>query len=862
MKKLYIFFKFLFYTGIFLTLLAIGGGVYLYYDVAKDLPKIDSIKDYNPPVVSEVFDNKGAKIGEYWLERRFVLSPQEIPKIVEQAVISSEDAAFFEHSGIDYMGIARAMIENIKAGGVVQGGSTITQQVVKGFFLSSEKTMLRKVKEAILAKRIEDKLTKKEILYLYLNQIYLGNRAYGIEAASRNYFHKPAKELNIAEAAMLAGLAKAPSKYNPIKNFKRSKQRQIYVINQMHKEGYITETQKVHASNQPLSVYIAPTDREYNLKYAPWFVEEVRRNIIDKYSENTLYQHGLKIYTTLDMEAQKAGELALQKGLSQVHRRHGFSGPIKHLKGDEMDEYIYQIHRSIFFDNLPEGTFLPGLTREKVKNTNVKLDPQKLYEAVVTHVTSKEVHVSVGYQRGVILLPGYRWARKRSNRTRAYLDNVYVKDPRKILEPGDVIEVQLVNVDNEYKKFKKYYSDKSKVYFNLEQTPHIEGALYVMDPFNGYVKTIIGGKDFAKSEFNRATQALRQTGSVFKPLLYAAAVDKGYTPDTIIEDEPLKIPDGPGRFWEPRNYDRQFKGPMTLRDALVASRNIVSVRLVLDVGLDYVTALVRKLGVDTTFDKVYSMSLGSNGMHLSQITRAFGVFPTGGRLPKAVMIKKITDRYGNELEQHNPPQHGSFVEQIKKNQHQAQILSEGVSNIKNLRSDLWQEAQPWYKRDLLELTPFEEIILYGKYLPKGYVMSPRTAYTMVDIMQDIVRRGTGYRVRKLGRPVAGKTGTTNDQTDCWFIGYTPNLVGGVWVGHDKASTKVGAGEDGGRTAAPIFLYFMQEYLKDKPVAQFEIPNYMSYAEINPPVDVYPGDISDFFVDPESQGGADFFVDDI
>lgn len=864
MKRFYQIIKFCFYSVIFLCLAAVGTGLYFYQKFSSELPKLDSLKDYTPPVISEVFAEDGTKVGEFWIERRIVLSPQEIPKLIEQAIISSEDSTFFEHAGIDYFGILRAAIQNLKAGHVVQGGSTITQQVVKSFFLTNERTLARKIKEAILAMRLEDKFNKQEILYLYLNQIYFGNRAYGIEAAALNYFHKSARELGAAEAAMIAGLAKAPTLFNPIRNYERAKLRQEYVLDRLYEEGYISNEQMIRAKLYPLKLYEAPTDKEYNMRHAPWFVEEVRRQIIEKYGEKVPYTHGLKIYTTLDLQAQKAANKALWQGLTELHKRHGYNGPIKNIPPSDFDKFNFRTHKKMFYDSLEPDLFVPNLTREEISKKDAPVQKDKIYQALVTEVNqkNKSITVQVGKITGKIIARDFGWARKRNNNATGYDNAMYIHSPQQAVSVGDVIEVKLVDTENSDAKAKKNYQS-GVAYFSLEETPQIEGALISYDPHTGLVKAVVGGKDFSQSEFNRATQALRQTGSAFKPFVYTAALDKGYRPETVIVDEPLRIPDGPGRFWEPKNYGGGFKGPMTVRQALVTSRNVVAVRIILDIGVEYVAGLLRKLGVTTPLAKVYSMSLGANDMKLIEMARAFGVFPTGGILPDLIFVKKMTNRFGSLVERNEPKIVKNFVEQIKDGSHSRTTVVSDLDQLgkSNLHPDLWMAAQEWIKKDHLMLTPFEEIILYGKHIPEGYAVSPKTAYTMVNLMQDIVNHGTGFRVKALGRPVAGKTGTTNDQTDCWFVGYTPDLVAGAWTGYDQASIKVGGGETGGKAAAPIFLYFMQDYLKDKPVAKFDIPQEMIYAELEPPVEVYPSDFSDMFTSGGS-GGADFFADDI
>lgn len=867
MKRFYFFLKFCFYLFILCTVVGLGATIYLFNHFSKDLPKLDSLKDYNPPVVSNVYADDGTKVGEFWIERRIVLSQQEIPKLVEQAIISSEDQSFFEHSGIDYMGIVRAAIENFRAGAIVQGGSTITQQVVKSFLLTNERSYERKIKEAILAKKLEENFTKQDILYLYLNQIYLGNRAYGIESAAQNYFHKTAKEMNIAEAAMIAGLAKAPSSFSPIKNFPRAKERQEYVIDRMFDEGYITNEQLKQAKAFKLKIYQAGTDKQYNYRFAPWYVEEVRRQIIEKYGENVPYTHGLQIYTSLDMKAQKAADNAVSRGLTELHKRHGYGGPKKNLPQTEWDAFFYEVHREMFFDTMIPGTIIPGLTRDDVNQTKVSLDSNKIYEAIVTEVDAKTrtITARAGNITGKILPRDFGWARKRNNASSGYDGVMYIQTPVNLVKVGDVIEVKLVDVTKlDEKTAKNYPADV--IHFSLEETPLVESALFAYDVPSGHVRAIVGGKNFIESEFNRATQAVRQTGSVFKPLLYASAVDKGYKQETVIQDAPLRIPDGPGRWWTPQNYGGGYKGPMTMRSALIASRNVVSVRIILDVGVEYATAMIRKLGITTPIAKVYSMSLGANDMKVMEISRAFGVFPTGGILPDLIFIKKMTDRFGTVMEQNEPKKIKNFKDQIKDGDltTKIKITSLETTDTANLRKDLWADAQRWIKEDKLTLTPYEEIILYGNYIPEGYAINPKTAYTMVDIMKAIVTSGTGYKVHSLGRPAAGKTGTTNDLTDTWFVGYTPDHVAGVWVGYDQPNIKVGGGETGGKAAAPIFLYYMQEFLEGKPIAEFdkEIPE--MYVDLEPPVKTSPGEVSDLFNSGGGGGGggADFFADDI
>jgi penicillin-binding protein 1A len=883
MRKLYKFIKFCFYLCLLCVLLGAAGIYGLFVHFSQDLPKLDNLRDYSPPVVSEVYAEDGSKIGEYWLEKRIVLTPNEIPLLIKQAIISSEDDRFFEHSGIDYFGILRAMVENLRAGAIVQGGSTITQQVVKTFLLTKERTYERKIKEAILAKRLEDNFSKEEILYLYLNQTYFGNRAYGVEAASENYFHKTAKELSIAEAAMIAGLAKAPTKFSPITNYTRAKERQEYVIQRLYEEKYITEAQMKEALAQKLVIYKGPTDKEFNIRYAPWFVEEIRRQIIAKYGENAPYTHGLRIYTTLDLKAQKAADAAVWRGVLELHERHGYNGPIKHLEENEYNAFFWEAHKQLYYEQF-DPDLLMNVTDDDIAKSNPPLKKDKIYQGVVTEINNatRTMIVRVGNVKGTIDADGYGWARKRNNMSSGYNGVRYINSPSPTFKVGDVVEVMV----REPKAVKVAATPAAatvtsasvtpatvvpeQISFNLVETPQAESALFSYEPQTGYVRAVVGGKDFTKSEFNRATQALRQTGSAFKPMLYGSALDKGFTPETVIEDAPLTYEYAPGRFWSPQNYGGGYMGSITMRTALVNSRNIPSVRILMSVGLNYAVAFCRKMGITTPIGKYYPMALGAIEMKLYELARAFGTYPNGGIRPELIWIKKMTDRSGAVLEENRPPAIKPFAQQVKDGDYKPlSVADNNPAHVADaLRPDLWNAAQEWIEKDKLKLTANEKLILYGKFIPEGYTVSPKTAWTMVSMMSDIVNHGTGYKVHELGRPAAGKTGTTNDLTDTWFIGYVPDLVAGIWVGYDQNKVKVGAGETGGKAAAPIFLYYMQKFLEGKPIKQFEPPD-VDMAQLKAPANVFPPEAGDQGetplgtdgTEPPKGGGADFFIND-
>lgn len=602
------------------------GGVYYYF--RQNLPDISSLKNYHPNITSKFYSDGGELIGEFYLEKRIIIPITRIPKIVINAFISAEDSDFYKHKGISPLSIIRAFLKNIWAGRIVQGGSTITQQVTKYFLLSSEKSFSRKIKEAILAYRVENELSKENILFLYLNQIYLGHGAYGVESAAQNYFGKHVEDLNLAECAMLAGLPRAPSKYSPFVNSKGAKERQAYVLKRMLKEGFITDKQFKQALTTPLTFN---TDENKQILKAPYFTEHIRRYIEGKYGSDALYKEGLLVYTSLNLEMQNAAQVSLESGLMDLERRHKYQG-----------------HR---------------------------------------------------------------------------------------------------------------------------QSSGLQGALMCMDPDTGYVRTMVGGKDFKKSEFNRAIQAKRQGGSAFKPIIYAAALDKGYTPATIIVDSPISYDNliG-GEPWQPKNFDGEFRGPITFREALAKSINVVTVKILGDLGIDYAARYASILGITSPLNMDLTMALGSSSVSLLELTRAYAVFAAQGRRVEPIFVTKVIDQNGVVLEENKPQ--------------------------------------------------VEEVI------------SPQTAYIMTNLLKGVVQNGTGSRAQALGRPCAGKTGTTNNYVDAWFIGYTPEIVTGVWVGFDEGNQPLGENETGSQAALPIWVQFMKEALKHKEVLDFPVPEGIVFVNID------------------------------
>jgi len=738
---------------VFFTILGLAGwGTYLYF--THNLPRVDSLKYYNPPIISTVYSDAGEPIGEFFLEKRVVVPVGDIPRFILQAFVSAEDARFFQHEGLDYPAILRALWKNIQAGEIVQGGSTITQQVARSLLLSPERKWSRKIREAILAYRMEKSLSKEEILYLYLNQIYLGHGAYGVEAASQNYFGKHVQELNLAEAAMLAGLPQAPSKNSPYNHPRMAKLRQAYVLEQMVANGYITRQEAEDALKTLLEIH---PRRSKFLEVAPYFTEHIRRYVEEKYGRDKLYKEGLQIFTTLDVAMQRAAQRAVHKGLKELDKRQGYRGSLRHLEQGQIESFCKQVQETLDRFPLTEGEEVVG---------------------VVTEIREREkaVLVKVGNRPGRIELEDMRWARKPDPEVPYYQARIH--NPADVLQVRDVIRVKV-----------KGLSDETMT-LSLEQDPLAQAALLSIDLKTGYVMAMVGGRDFQESQFNRAVQAKRQAGSAFKPIIYASAVDNGYTPATVIVDSPI-IYDGTQDYqsWKPRNYEEEFYGPTTLRKALAKSRNVITVKIVQDIGIRYVIQYARHLGIESPLNEDLSMALGSSSVSLLELTKAYAVFANRGRRVKPIFLKKITDKDGTVLEENIPP---------------AQMTS------------------PHQGDDLTAV---------GNDGSAEQVITPETAYIITSLLEGVIRNGTGWRAKALGRPCAGKTGTTDDYSDAWFIGYTPDLITGVWVGLDQEEP-LGKDETGSRAACPIWLDYMKTVMNAKPINQFPVSPGIVFANID------------------------------
>ncbi len=709
----------------------------------KDLPKINTLQDYSPLTVTSVFSDDQRKIGEFYNQRRIVIPLTEIPKTLQNAFIAAEDSRFREHPGVDFFSIFRAMIKNLQAGTIVQGGSTITQQVAKSFFLTPARTYKRKLKEVILAYRIEKTFSKDEILYLYLNQIYLGHGAYGVEAAAENYFGKHAKELDLSECSMIAGLPQAPSKYSPFRHPKRAQQRQIYVLNQMKECGFITNLQASDAMNQKLDI---KPRKNWFIERVPCYTEYVRRYVEEKYGKDVLYDEGLKIYTAVNIEMQKSGRKQVKIGLRELDKRQGYRGPLKHIPALKIESFCREIAKDMEHSDLQKQIMYKGVVLAVDKENNI-------------------ASVRVGNHKGIIKGKTLFWARK-PDIGKASWENI-INNVSQVLKVGDII---FVTPKEKIKKSEDWE-------FELDQKPDTEAALLCIEAETGYVKTMIGGNNYLLSQFNRATQSRRQPGSSFKPIIFAAAIDKGYTAATIIIDSPIVFEDEKRDFtWKPKNYHEKFFGPTLLRTALVKSRNIVTIKILKDIGIDYVIDYARKLGITSEINRDLSIALGSSGVSLLEMVKAYSVFSNLGYLVEPVFITKIVDRNGNVLEE---------------------------SELKRKK-----------------------------------VMDMTTAYILTHLLEGVVKSGTGWRVKELKRPVAGKTGTTNNLFDAWFLGYTPRYTTGVWVGFDQEKP-MGKGETGSRAAAPIWLHYMMDILQGKSVRTFTVPEGVVFAKIDAKTGLLP-----------------------
>ena len=772
-----------------LSVTFVAGFVLLHY--YHELPRdLSVISDYTPSSLTQVFSADEELIGEFYLERRIVVPLDRIPPTVVNAFLAAEDARFFRHKGIDPKGIARAFLNNLRAGRVVQGGSTITQQVVKNLLLTPERSLSRKIQEALLSYRIENELSKEDILQIYLNMVYLGHGAYGVEAASRVYFGRSVSDLTLGEAAMLAGLVKAPGRSSPYLHFDRARKRQKYVLGQMLKAGFISRSEASFALDEPLEILALP---EVNHRAAPYFVQHIRRLVQDRFGRNQLYRRGLRIYTTLRMDWQRQVRGALRAGLEAHADRQGFLGPDTILDPDAVERFLEEKWRHILEMRRLEGRLLPPT-----------LVVGETYPGVVVSAREGDVMVGLGPFRlrldeaGLSLpVPTHhkgRWT---------------TREARDVLSPGATLHFRVLEAPREGKPGLA----------TLKGVPSAQGAAIVIEAGSGEVRAMVGGYDFRWSHFNRALQARRQPGSAFKPIVYAAALENGFHQLSLFDDKPTTFRIAGGRKWTPRNYGHRYYGPVTLRTALAKSLNTTAVNLISAVGVDRCVDMARGLGIDSPLTPSLPLALGASGVSLLELTRAYATIANQGRRIDPVFITRITDAEGHLLFMH-PQTAGKRMNSYGKGRKDAREKTPGALEP----GDPAGSEQPPVASTSLEKTAGSREREEG--------LSPANAYILIDMLKAVVETGTGRRVKELGRPVAGKTGTTNRYADAWFVGFTPRLVAGVWIGSDTLRP-LGPGETGGTTAAPIWLDFMKEIVRGSEATDFPVPPGVVFVKADP-----------------------------
>ena len=728
-------------VGVIGILLTLSAGVGVYFWAVRDLPGFTRITDYNPPLVTTVLTKNDNVLGYFYKEKRFLVPLSEMAPIVGKAFLAAEDGGFYEHEGVDIPGIFRAAVKNVLAGGIVQGGSTITQQVIKSLLLTPERSYSRKIKEAILAYRLENYLSKDEILTIYLNQIYMGAGAYGVEAAAREYFGTHVSDLTIAQAALLAGLPKAPSRYSPLKHPERAIVRQHYVLKRLHELGWISQPQYQDALETTL-VFKSMADPSW--QQGAYYLEEVRRRLIQQFGEDTVYNGGLTVRTGMDFSHQLPAETAMRKGLRASTKRRGWQGPLKTLAVGEYDAF------------LKDASFVVEA-----------LVPDEWIQVLVTGVDKQEATVRFGAYEGRIPVSTMGWART-PDASKAPEDVPSIKDARLVLHPGDVVWASIVEPSGE----------DGIWHFALEQEPLVQGALVSVDPLNGDVLALVGGYDFFKSQYNRATQASRQPGSGFKPIVYSTALDNGFTPASIVLDAPIVYDDAAtNSTWKPENFEGVFFGPTLLRTALVKSRNLVTIRIAQQIGIRKIIERAHALGLEGDFPEDLSVSLGSRPVTPMELCKAFTAFARQGSVVQPRLITRVENAWGMEM-------YAANVEPVQ-------------------------------------------------------AISPQTAYIITNLLQQVVKYGTGWRARVLNRPVAGKTGTSNNEQDAWFMGFSPYLLTGVYVGFDQVKP-MGKYETGSRAASPIWVEYRKAVEDQYPVQDFTPPPGIVMARIDPDTGLLAG----------------------
>jgi len=825
---------------------AAAGAVGFYIVFMRDLPTIETLEDYKPAVITEVFDRNGKLIAEFAEERRRPVQIDRIPELTRLAFVAAEDGAFFEHKGLDYTGILRAALAVAKAGGErVQGASTITQQMVKTLLLSPEKTYTRKIREALLALEVERNLTKDEILYLYLNQIYFGSGAYGIGQAARTYFNKPVEELTVSESALLAGLPQRPSQYTPFRNPELAEKRRRYVLGRMLADGMID--QAVHDSELGTPPELAEVDLDH-FASAAYFTELVRRYLYERFGGDRVLRDGLRVETSLDIDLQTVAVASLRSGLEAHDRRQGYRGPLRRVNADEIETEIAAVGETnglslappeLGDETQPEQIAEPaqgaetGGGREHADEALIDTadlamgrggdeDAEPLevvpydtpYEGVVVDLDTSQQIARVALSpeiEGFVAVADVSWARKPDIKSRGRA----VEKIKKVLKVGDVArfvrlraeaaedgdDEQLTAEDESAASDEEAPLEPLRL--GLHQLPVVQGSLLALENHTGDILSLVGGYDYEASEFDRVTQAKRQPGSSFKPFIYGAAVSKGYTPVTQLIDRPIVYEDPvTGWKYKPRNYGRKFYGPISMRRALAKSVNNATVHLFRDVGVDYVIDYARRFGIESSLSRDLSLALGSSELTLLELTRAYAVFPNGGNRVVPRFITRVTDQHGEVLLEDVP-------------------LGEAPPVLKPLADADSDDPDA-------NLEPYPD----GEIMPTDRVISEAEAFLMTDLLKAVVTEGTGGGVRRLGGYLAGKTGTTNEQADAWFMGFSSEVTTGVWVGHDQVRP-LGFGETGAGAALPVWRDYMSEAIARYPVRNFPEPEGIVSVRVDP-----------------------------
>ncbi len=836
--------------------------------VFLSLPRLLDLEDYQPPLLTEVYDRSQNKIGEFFLERRQLIAYEDMPKHLIEAFVAAEDGSFFSHRGLNYKAIFRAFLANLKAGKKIQGGSTITQQLARSLLLSSKKTYTRKFKEAVLALRMEASLSKQDILYIYLNQIYFGHGAYGIEMASRMYFQKPAKNLSLPEAALLAGLPKAPSRFSPVFYPKRAKSRQIYVLRRMRDEGLLSEKPLREALAAPLKIHFR---RDFNSQ-SPYFLETVRQVLLQHFSQEEILTSGLQIHTALDLARQKAAQEALKKGLEDLDKRRGWRGAARRLPDPEerslfLSESAKRLQKqlrdhivipgSLSLPAAPssESDFHPGGDFQKKtagKAGSDQKDPLpaeipapetfkweshaarlkgKIFQAAVSRISSKGIEIAAPWGRELLPLESFQWAVPAAEKP----DKKTISHPKEAFQLYDFISLKVEDSEKKGEPSKKpqAFLQRAGLSLSLYQEPLAEGALLSFDLESGEIAALVGGYDYGRSQFNRAYQSRRQSGSSFKPFIYGAALERGFHPASVISDSPLVFsgdqaeenpasgraaaakeePEKEVEDWRPANISERFSGELLFRSALIRSLNIPTVNIIKEITIPWARFYVRRLGIFSPLNRDYTMALGSSSLTLYETLKAFSVFPRQGRGLSGALIRRVEDRSGRELLP------------------EASLDELFADKIQAAAEFVREEAEKRLSKPALS----ERESLWAEALKGGspHLIPPSNSYVMTNLLQSVIAdpEGTGGRARALKRPLAGKTGTTDDYHDAWFLGFSPFFSAGVWVGFDEGKT-LGRGETGSRAALPIWMDYMKEAHKDLPEEGFAIPEGVVFANID------------------------------